>query len=77
MSAVFSTVFCDYILIISWVTFVYCNFFVMAADRLLIICLYYSGDMHHSLSFNSEDNVHISRLSPISKNKKLHKNVQA
>lgn len=35
--------------------------FVMAADRLFIICLYYSGDMHHSLSLNSEDNVHISR----------------
>lgn len=55
MSAVFSTVFCDFTLIISWVSlfFLFLYFFVTAADRLLIICLYYSGDMHHSLSFNS------------------------
>lgn len=33
--------------------FLFLYFFVTAADRLLIICLYYSGDMHHSLSFNS------------------------
>lgn len=39
MSAVFSTVFCDYTLMISWIFFCYCTFFVMAADRLLIICL--------------------------------------
>lgn len=45
----------------------------MAADRLFIICLYYSGDMHHSLSLDSEDNVRICGPSPLSQNKLLHK----
>lgn len=56
-----------------FVIVIYDFFFVMAADRLLIICLYYSGDMHHSLSFNSEDNVHISGPRPTWKTKSCTK----
>lgn len=41
----------------------------MAADRLFVICLNKNGHTHHSLSLDSDNNVHISKSSPLFQNK--------